>query len=506
MIRIELNADTKEYELVEFQTAGGRTSCVVDPSVVDFGDGIDWNRIAPDWAREHGTTIVLLGSDKQPDTIMGNPGAGENDIKGLSVYLNSRFWNLSNINVMVVEVRSDKKTQWPTGPGDRDDARRPNNRAIQGARHYAKEITAEKGKLTAHGDIPLDDARVRAEWYLWEGQRPAVHSYARKPGYIAIRYKGELYEITSDRVDFRHFGVVEQQVRQNLFIVLEPQLYDGKDSLWGAHPDHSRNRLIFTGNGEKGVKLPLSDWGLEFSETMPQEIVDAIRKARGEGDGSIKDEEYRKRLQDKFGNRWTVKKLVELKLETRPVAATQIMGAEEVADVTDNSTPIPIKRRRHRKHARLIRQVRARAVIGGNGQAVEKEVPVSIPSYRYATKEEFEREWLMAQWAPNDPDGPTVILNADAPMLLEAIAYHQEQYPAVHSEEIQNIVKAVYGEVAVAKIAHSEKLAARGVTEEDLEQQYRSDEALTIALMGLMAEESLISQRLGRLGRKKAAA
>jgi len=83
MIRIELNTDTNEYELVEFQITGGRTSCVVDPSEVDFDDGIDWNRIAPEWARDHGTTIVLLGSDKQPDTILGNPGAGENDIKQL---------------------------------------------------------------------------------------------------------------------------------------------------------------------------------------------------------------------------------------------------------------------------------------------------------------------------------------------------------------------------------------------------------------------------------------
>jgi hypothetical protein len=91
MIRIELNEDTNEYELVEFQTSVGRTSCVVDPSEIDFGDGIDWNRVAPAWAREHGTTIVLLGSDNQPDTILYNPEAGENDIKGLSVYLNSRF-------------------------------------------------------------------------------------------------------------------------------------------------------------------------------------------------------------------------------------------------------------------------------------------------------------------------------------------------------------------------------------------------------------------------------
>ena len=40
-----------------------------------------------------------------------------------------------------------------------------------------------------------------------------------------------------------------------------------------------------------------------------------------------------------------------------------------------------------------------------------------------APAEEFDREWLIAQWAPNDPDGPTVILNADAPMLLEAFGF-----------------------------------------------------------------------------------
>ena len=184
---------------------------------------------------------------------------------------------------------------------------------------------------------------------------------------------------------------------------------------------------------------------------------------------------------------------------------TETTRTERVADVTNDPPPAPTMRRRARKQARLVRQVRVRAVAGGEVRPSRGEVPVSIPSYRYATKEEFDREWLMAQWGPNDPDGPTVIMNADAPMLLEAIAYHQESIPAVHSEEIQKIVKEVYGEVAVAKIAHSEKLAARGVTEEELE-PFRSDEALTIALMGLTAEKSLISQRLGRLGRKKSAA
>jgi hypothetical protein len=54
-------------------------------------------------------------------------------------------------------------------------------------------------------------------------------------------------------------------------------------------------------------------------------------------------------------------------------------------------------------------------------------------------------------------------------------------------------------------LTNSQKLA-KDVNEHDLDEIYRSEAALTIALMGLLAEESLIAQRLGKLGRKKTAA
>jgi hypothetical protein len=56
--------------------------------------------------------------------------------------------------------------------------------------------------------------------------------------------------------------------------------------------------------------------------------------------------------------------------------------------------------------------------------------------------------------------------------------------------------------VAVCKIAHSQKLAVH-VSDEELDAQYRSEASLTISVMGLMAEESLIAQRLARLGPRK---
>jgi hypothetical protein len=498
MIWIVVDEESGDYELVEFQTDSG-ARCVVSPPVLD---DVDWSGIGPDWVREHGTVVVLIGSEEYPDTVLGNPHAGEKDIKGLSVYLNSRFWDLQGKDVKVVELRSEKKTQWPEAPVERDDAKRPNNRQIQGARYYLTDVKAPNGKVRATGVLPLDSDRVNAEWYLWEGERPAIHSYAKRPGYVAVRYKGELFQIMQDKVHFRWFGVAESKVQQNLFIVLEPQLYQASNGRWGAHPDQSRNRLIFTGGGEKGVELPLSDWGLEFAESMPDQIVAAIREARGEIAGSIADEDYRKRLQDKFGDRWTMKVLVKPKdrnaTNTQPATETD----EDVETFVESVRNGEVEERRRRRRNKTIKIIRKRAVPGGSGEGVEAEAPVDVPKYRMATKDDFDKAWHLAMWDPNSPDGPTVLINQDSPILLEMVRYHQQQYPDIYAEEVQKTVFETFGEIAACKVAHSQKLS-RNVPREVLDRDYRSEAALTVALMGLLAEEAVIAQRLGRLGRKK---
>jgi hypothetical protein len=500
MIQIELDPDSAEYELVEFQSDAG-TSYVINPTAVDWGNDVNWGAVTPDWARQNGTTIVLLGSEDAPDTVLGNPRAGEKDIKGLSVYLNTRFWDLTQVEVVVVELRTERKTSWPLGPGDRDDARRPNNRRILGAKYYLTDIAGQNGKLVAASSVPMDDNRVNAHWYLWEGERPAIHSYAKKTGYIAVRYKDELFELSSHKAHFRWFGVADAKVQQNLTIVLEPHLFDPQVGMWGIHPDQSRNRLIFTGNGEKGVGLPFSDWGLEFSDKMPEEIREAIHQARGDGSNSLEDEEYRKRLQDKFGSRWLTTQLVQARSEEKDTKVAT--ASNETADAVERErTGRP---RVRRKRPRRIQVIRLRATEGGIGQGIERQVAVDVPKFKYVGKDQFEQPWHLASWVPNDLDGPMVLMNSDAPILFEAIKHHQNQYPDVYAQEVEEIVKNTYGEVAVCKIAHSQKLSTQ-VAEEDLDQVYRSEAALTLSLMGLLAEESLIAQRLGKLGRKKTAA
>lgn len=509
MIWIVLDEDSGEYELINYESDAGNF-CVIDPSEIVWPD-VDWNLVKPAWIEDHGTVIVLLGSKEYRDTVLGNPAEGEDDIKGLSTYLNTRFWDLSgDKEVKVVELRSNKKNQWPLGVNDKDDARRPNNRTIRGAKYYLTDVRPPKdsdSKLKAHDVIMLDGERVLCEWYLWEGPRPQIHMYARETGYIALRYGDELFEITSGKVPFRNFGVVESKVQQNLTLILEPQHYSSAVGNWGVHPDQSRNRLIFTGNGEKGVAPPLIEWGLEFADNMPDAIHDAIRKARGDLTASIEDEEYRKRLQEKFGDRWTMKVKVQAKKKNTADNNVAITDKEiNVIDVPDLSDePRGVKRRfpRTRKTMKVMRKV---AVLGSDTDVtMEVDVPVDVPKIRFEGKDDFEKPWHLALWAPNAVDGPTVIINKDSPILQEIVEYHQDQYPPIHAEEVAKTVRAVFGEVAACKIAHSQKLT-KEISEEDLDKDYRSEAALTIALMGLMAEESLIAQRLGKFGRKKSAA
>lgn len=494
MIWIVLDVDSGEYQLVEFKTEKGMTA-VVDPSRVTDENGIDWGLVRPGWMGEHGTVIVLLGTKTSPDTVLGNPSSNEGETKALSGYLNTRFWQLDGADVKVVELRSSKKNQWPRGADDKDDARRPNTRSIMGAKYYLKDIPSPKAKLCGNDVLLLDGERVVVEWYLWSGERPEIHSYAKQRGYIAFRYKDELFGVTERKLDFRCFGIGENRVQQNLTIILEPQHYYGNSSgQWGVHPDQSRSHLIFTGSGERGGAIPLAEWGGDFMDHMPELIMNAILEARGETSGSMDDEEYRKRLQEKFGKRFTIRALVQA-----PHATSEASPSKTTAKSTSFYPEGPrgeVRRKRHQaRHVMM-------ALPGGNSEGIERDVPVDIPSYRFVGKEEFDLPFHLAAWTPNDPKGPTVLLNQESLTLQESIKHHQEQYADIYAEEVAKTVMAVFGELAVCKIAHSQKLA-QDVSEQDLDQNYRSEAALTVSLMGLMAEDALIAQRLRKLGQKK---
>ena len=111
---------------------------------------------------------------------------------------------------------------------------------------------------------------------------------------------------------------------------------------------------------------------------------------------------------------------------------------------------------------------------------------------------------MLAAWQPRDPEHPegVVLLNVEHPVLIEQIEHFQAQYPDHYADEIAEHVISAYGEIAVAKIAHSEHL--KGLHPSFvIENDFRSNAALTMSLLGLLSEEAVIAPRLGRFGVKR---
>ena len=522
MVQIVCNPDSGNFELVDFDD-DDRSTNVIDPRLFEW-DEVDWAKVwdvavdGTGWLKRDGKEpvtsgllLVMHGSDANPDTVLGNPEAAESNVKGITKYLNTRMWNLGKLKVSVDELRTGNKVSWPQGRDDRDDKRRPNRRTVEGAEHWLTYDPGGAGRLADHGTVELEDGRVRAHYYLWEGERPKIHAHAAKNGYIAIRYQGELYKLTQHKAHWRWFGILQNEVQTNLTIILEPNKYEETNGKWGVHPDQGRNRLLFSGGGELGADLPLADWGAEFAENLPPSVLEVVLRASRE-QGRTRDSKYLERLANKFGDRWKRKVVVAaLPGETPTTSGAETdeeVDAEKTPKKRTPSTPSivrPVAPRGPKRVRSTRKRVKRKKLDGqGNVPGVEVEAVVDIPDWELAPADDFEKEWHLAMYAAVTPSGrPCVRLNKDAEVFREVIQHHQSGYPAHLADEVEGIVFDVFGEVAVCKVAHTERMA-KLVTDEELERSYRSEEALTLALMGLIAEESLIAQRLGRLGRKRA--
>lgn len=516
MIWIHRNSDTGEYglkvERAEDPDTGESTLEAVYAPYDDEEHGCDWESIKPDWIDDHGTVLVLLGGSPAEDTVLGDPhreGAeSETDIKGLSSYLNRRIWEVGEkAELHVDELRTNDQAQWPPnveiGHGPQAKAgpdRRTNRRRIMGARWFIEYPSKayKLGSLEASDTETLSDG-TEINWFLWAGKRPDVHSYAAKPGYIAALYRGELYNVTSHHSTYRSFGIVEQEVRQRVWLIIKPPaLKDGKH---GVYPRNDRNALLLKGGPYAGRELPLNEWAGEFADNMPDEIMVAITAARTRGDGTIEDAAWRDRLVERFGSRWRTLKLRVKKTGTTPVNPTQTGTRPTITKVK--------KRKRTNTNSNGKGGTAGTLNTGsrpGSATGTETRVAGGIPRYRKVGASELS-DGMLAAWQANDPlykEG-AVLLNVEHEVLREQITTWQSRYPDHYAEDIENEVIDTYGQIAVAKVAHSEYLKGvvpTKVVEDDL----RSEAALTMALLGLMAEEAVLATRIGgKFSKKKAA-
>lgn len=512
MIWVQRDSESGEYGLRVFEAEDENGETVCTEAVVPFDDpghGCDWAAVKPDWMGDHGTVLILLGDSPEADTVLGDPNRREQDIKGLSSYLNRRIWVVGpQTEVRVHELRYVEREKWPLSraeafgpqPGTGVD-RRINNRRILGARAYIdyQSGNPDHGKLADSGTVLLSDGTF-IDWYLWAGGRPAVQSYAAIGGYIGALYNNELYDVTAHHSTYRSFGVSESPVRKNLWLIARPPAYDDTYKI-GVYPRTDRNALLIKGGPDAGSPLPINDWAGEFADSMPEAIRDAIRAARGGASGSIEDAQWRERLADRFGSRWKIERL-------RPDPG----GTETLDPAQPGSQPRPTVRP-------APTQSRNPGGSGGTGgsnttgtqpgplRAAKTKVAGGIPTFRIVGADEVE-EGMIAAWQPHDPDHPegVVLINGSHPMLEQEIAHWQGQYADHHADGVRAEVLHAYGEVAVAKVAHSEFMK-KYLPATKVEQDLRSEHALTMSLLGLIGEEAVIGPRLrARFARRRSVA
>lgn len=510
MIWVTVDPTTGEYGLKNFEAVDPDTGDVQIVEVVtpfrDDDHGCDWAGVKPEWIDDHGTVIVLLGDGPNADTVLGDPNRdGEADIKGISTYLNRRIWEVPDgVEIVVDELRTADRGQWPiskemahvTGGANR----RTNRREIKGAKYYIEyPVTSFKsGKLSASGSVAVSDG-TEIDWFLWEGDRPGIQSYAAQGGYIAALYKDELFDVTNHHSTYRSFGVLEQQVRSKLWLIMRPPVFDENDGKHGVYPRGDRNSLLIMGGPHAGDPLPINDWGAEFAADMPEEIRAAINAARASGGGTLADDSWRDRLADRFGSRWRIFKLRSRKVGSHTLDPTQT-----------GTTPRVAKRKRNGNggggSGRGTGGTLNTGSTPGSVTAAKTKVAGGIPHWEPVTGDELP-DGMLASWMPNHPDHPegAVLIKIDHPVLKAEIEHWQAQYSDHLADKISDEVIAVYGEMAVAKVAHSEYLKSV-LPSSTVENELRSDGALTMALLGLIGEEAVIAPRIGgKFGRSRAA-
>lgn len=506
MIWVYRHPESGEYKLRPFVAVDDWGNEEIVHVAAPFDDpehGCHWGLVGPDWIREegHGTVLVLLGNDPSQDSVRGDPGREEDALRGVTRFLNERFWELpAGVTCTVEEFVSHER--WPASSAEAFSGsknRRINNRNVEGAKffvEYPKEFP--DGKLASAGTVDLDDGTA-VDWYLWEGSRPAVQSYAKLNGYTAALYKNELYELSDHHSRFRSFGVTENAVRERLWLIVRPPFWE-ETSRYGVYPRGDRNALLMTGAGWVGDPIPMTEWGHEFAQKLPEEVLEALRSVREGQVGTLSDPAWRERLKERFGSRWRILKLVK--------------DAQGLTTVK----PVQVARRPHGPRG-------GSGVRGGGGvangrsggadgdismgsmpgaeSASARTVAGGIPDYRTVGAADLP-EGVLCSWEPPNAEWKSgcVLINHDHPVIEGQLRHWQDRFPAPVADEVKRIVLEVYGTIAVAKVAHSEALK-KLISKEKVEEDLRSDAALTMSLLGLVAEEGMISTQLhGKLGRR----
>ena len=155
MIRLRKDPASGQYGLVLVKATNPDTGVESEPQVYtpyyDEEHGCDWAKVKPDFIDDHGTVIVLLGDSAQDDTVQGSPCRDEAAIKGISKFLNQRYWNLDGVQINVDHLAHEDKEESEETAGDE-----PKGGLLLAISHEPEDLAprgAEESQETQPGPI-----------------------------------------------------------------------------------------------------------------------------------------------------------------------------------------------------------------------------------------------------------------------------------------------------------------------------------------------------------------
>lgn len=450
MIHLYRDRDSGQYGLKQWHHQGGSYAHFL-PLEDD---------VRPEFIKEHGTKVVLLGTSDDANTIQAPPNT-PSPSRWISKYLNTRYYRFPD--GITIKVREG----WEYPRSDKD-------------RNYLRTITGQQPYLEQHclasGTVPLADAL--AHWWILKDE-PAVSNnsgFIESAGHIGALYQDELYELATARAGMsrlQQFGVVFGY--RYVVIYVEPRIEGGNNLTTNT----ARTSLLV--NSEP---LPWTDWAAEFREKLPAEIAELVAEKAAAASNTDHSKSIRDRLRD-------ILELFRIS-RYRPTAAGSILVDEERLARGGRQSDSP---RESHSSADASRSGgpgggagNLYAVFEKAGGTPGKRVkPDPFPVVKWVTVKNGTREYgdIEDRAAKYHPDQNLLLANADFRVFADMVAFFVKEFEQVPGIEdlARDAVRGWFEQALVEAVMGVQGLMnSKEWSQTDIDSAL-SEESLTTAVM-----------------------
>jgi hypothetical protein len=417
------------------------------------------------WQKPTGTSVVLLGSTPEEDTVFGPP---EEDagLYALIHVVNDRFFDIPDgVNISVCVFDNNQKAKWPKSRIEGKKFYRKAN----GSRYFLDKYSRKSGTIQSQG------AKIHWWWHPGVNSK-GFDSYTSPLGYIGALYDGELYnavrKTTAKKKNaynyalvalYAKFGLFFEEVWNHVTIVVEPDHYSA-DKPNGVFPDLARGQLRVA----NGDALPWDDWGKTFINNMPDPIKDAVDAASEGTENSFNLENSLKEYFDMM----------------------DIYSISEPGGSRSGGSSIP-----KRKAAKSQRH---KTIEMDNGEY--KPTKYNSPVIQWVNRDSVAKgvDFFQGKAAHYEEGANTLLVNKDFPLWKVMTDRWTVRYPAAPgvASKVREAVKYAYEAALVLRVVHIRKLRGKPDWNATSIDKALSNESLTLAVLGYREADSVVANRL----------